>query len=79
MFFDKPVVACGQCFWAMPGVADTAPDPAAIRSLFAHPEGLGVDMSARAAFLSYLLEEYYVGADGGPNEGRKILTRLVKG
>lgn len=76
MFFDKPVIACGQSFWAIPGIADTAPDPSAIAAAFARPEAMGFDPEARGAFLSYLLNEYYVSTDEVPVEATKIRRRL---
>ena len=76
MFFDKPVVACGQCFWALTGVAMSASDAASLAGIFAEPEALQSDPATRGAFLSYLLEEYYVLAAGGPNEARKIVRKL---
>ena len=78
MFFDKPVVACGECFWALTSVAMSASDAASLAGIFAHPEALKSDLAARGAFLSYLLEEYYVLAAGGPNEARKILLKMGK-
>lgn len=59
MWFDKPVVACGQCFWALDGVALRAPDAESLRAVMAAPEALTFDPGARAAFLTYLDEVYY--------------------
>ena len=78
MFFDKPVVACGECFWAIPGVAETAGDPAALSAAFTQPQGWSFSSNARGAFLTYLLDEYYVSTDGAPAEGEKIRRRLVR-
>ena len=59
MFYDKPVVACGQCFWAIPGVADSAPTPQALADLCSNPGALGFDAVARDAFMNFLTQCYY--------------------
>ena len=59
MFYDKPVVACGQCFWAIPGVADSAPTPQALNDFCGHPGALGYDPVARDAFMNFLTQCYY--------------------
>lgn len=59
MWFDKPVITCGQAFWALPGVALTAPDAAALQRLLQAPDALQFDPPARAALLSYLEAVYY--------------------
>lgn len=79
MFFDKPVVACGECFWAIPGVAETATDPESLATAFSRPESWAYDSATRGAFLSYLLNEYYVSTDGSPAEAEKVRRRLVLG
>ena len=76
MFFDKPVIACGDCFWGIPGVADSAIDCAAIASAFRNAETLSFDKELRSAFLNYLLDEYYVSMEGGPIGAQKIQRRL---
>lgn len=79
MFFEKPVIACGECFWAIPGIADHAPDLGAMTPLFARPEALGFDPAARAAFLNYLLDQYYlVTDDSDPGRAQKIMAQLRK-
>nr|WP_242678844.1 capsular biosynthesis protein [Rhodobacter calidifons] len=79
MFFDRPVIACGQCFWAIPGVAEIAADPSAIARKFAEAPGLGFDPAARAAFLNFLLGEYYIATDNSdPARSDKIMARLEK-
>lgn len=79
MFFDRPVIACGQCFWAIPGVAEIAADTSALDRHFAEAPRLGFDTAARAAFLSYLLDEYYLVTDASdPGRSAKILARLEK-
>lgn len=84
MFFDKPVVALGQCFWAIPGIADHCDSPDALRDVFARVAALGFDADRRAAFLSYLTQVYYPdlsrdGADGAlhPDETSKVRDRLA--
>jgi len=84
MFFDKPVIAGGQCFWAIDGIADHAPDRAALAALFARAEALGFDPAARDAFLGFLTQEYYphLRQDDLPPEARaaelaKITRRLA--
>lgn len=80
MFFERPVVACGQCFWAIPGVADLAPDRKALASRFAEAPLLSFDPDARSAFLNYLLCEYYIATDGSDrNSSAKIKSRLAPG
>ena len=59
MFFEKPVVACGQCFWAIDGVAERAETTAALAEIAADPDSLSFDPSARDAFLGYLTSQYY--------------------
>ena len=59
MWFDKPVIACGQAFWALEGVAISAPDAPALSALLARPEQLSFDPAGRAAVLNYLDQVYY--------------------
>lgn len=59
MFFDKPVVACGECFWAIPGMADRAPDPAALAAVMARADQWNFDTDVRNAVLSFLDQVYY--------------------
>jgi len=78
MFFDKPVSACGQCFWAIDGIAHSATDPGALRDLFTAPETVRSDQRLRQAFLSYLVHEYYPRPDGSGRTQAQILKRLEK-
>lgn len=79
MFYDRPVIACGQCFWAIPGVAEIAADPSTMARQFAEAPRLGFDPAARAAFLNFLLGEYYIATDNSdPARSAKILARLEK-
>ena len=59
MWYEKPVVACGQAFWALDGVAHRAPDAVALMALLAQPQNLRFDPTARAALLTYLDQVYY--------------------
>lgn len=88
MFFDKPVIAAGDCFWAIDGVALAAEDEAALGRLLAQADRLDFDPAARDAFLSYLTEVYYVGLEKREGEyhrpddqAEKIIRRIetVKG
>lgn len=59
MFFDKPVVACGDCFWAIDGIAASARTQKDIEQVLARPDAVMFDAAARSAFLSYLDACYY--------------------
>ncbi|PYF08078.1 capsular polysaccharide export protein [Rhodobacter viridis] len=59
MCFDKPVIATGQCFWAIAGVADHAMDDETLSRLLADCDALTFDPVARDAFLGFLFDEYY--------------------
>jgi capsular polysaccharide export protein len=84
MFFDKPVIACGQSFWAIDGVAHRAADEAELAQLLREPERLSLDDSSRNAFMSFLTEVYYpriaaFEAEGpeAEREASKIADRLT--
>jgi capsular polysaccharide export protein len=59
MFFDKPVAACGDCFWAIDGIAVSSKKSKEIREIVANPETVSYDKRARHAFLNYLDKCYY--------------------
>ena len=59
MFFNKSVVACGDCFWAFEGVADSAKTPKDIADVLGQPDAVTFDAQARQAFLNYLDQSYY--------------------
>lgn len=59
MFFEKSVVACGDCFWAMEGIAASAKTPQALAGVLADPRAVTFNAQARRAFLSYLDQCYY--------------------
>ena len=81
MFFEKPVVAMGECFWAIPGVAGHCGDIDALTEMMREPAKLTFDPTIRSAFLSFLADVYYpkisvqVG-DIAPEEIEKIRQRL---
>lgn len=59
MFFKKPVVASGDCFWAIEGIAAIAKTPQDLADVFADPDAVSFNVQARQAFLSYLDQCYY--------------------
>ncbi len=59
MFFDKPVVACGNCFWSIPGMAEKAPDQAALNKAMARADTWQFDIETRNAVMSFLDCVYY--------------------
>jgi len=73
MFFEKPVAAMGDCFWAIDGIAAHLPTVDALRTAFADPQTLGFDADARDAFLRYLIEVYYPVID---DDVRQVAARL---
>ena len=83
MFFDKPVVALGECFWAISGVATHCPTIEELSRLLSDPENsLSFDPEARQAFLSFLTQEYYpklprAGEHMETDELEKVRTRLA--
>lgn len=83
MFYEKPVIAMGQCFWAIPGITRHCPDVASLRAALSPPEAIGFDPAVRAAFLTFLTEEYYPRLDHLDEDGnlhldevRKVMRRL---
>lgn len=87
MLLEKPVVAMGEAFWALPGLASTASTPQALRDCLSRIDTLVVDAELRDAYLSFLVTEYYPvvsrGADGRPavdaQVRSKVLARLSRG
>lgn len=59
MFFDKPVAACGDCFWAIDGIAVKTKTLKDIERIMADPGSVTYDAGARQAFLNYLDKCYY--------------------
>jgi len=80
MFFDKPVLACGQCFWAIPGMADLAPDQASLTTAMARAPEWSFDAATRNAVMSFLDQVYYPsvspGSDGANHQ--TIRDRLLR-
>lgn len=76
MFFAKPVVAVGDCFWAIPDIAVDARDPSVLKSIFQNPDQVSFDPEARAAFLEFLCTEYFLDARDPAAESKKIRRRL---
>lgn len=60
MFFQKPVIACGYAFWAIPGIAGSAMSSDALKNMLAVADEHTFCTEARAAFLSFLAEEYWI-------------------
>jgi len=83
MFFQKPVVALGECFWTIPGVATHCPTVEGLGRLLNDPENsLSFDPESRDAFLSFLAQEYYpklpsTGEYMETEELAKVRTRLA--
>jgi len=59
MFFEKQVVACGDCFWAVEGISTSAKTPQDIADILAKPNSVTFDTQARQAFLTYLDQCYF--------------------
>ena len=59
MMFEKPVVACGEAFWNIHGVAHSAPDAQSVANTCAIADHLEIDADARSAFLDFLDQAYY--------------------
>lgn len=72
MFFEKPVAAMGDCFWAIDGIAAHLPSVDALRAAFTAPDTLGFDPQARDAFLRYITEVYYPVLNDAPVTGTAL-------
>lgn len=59
MFFEKPVVAAGNCFWAVKGVADHAGTVELVERVLSDPAKVKFDREARNAFLNFVDQSYY--------------------
>ena len=75
-YFDKPVVVCGQAFWAIPGVASPAPSLDSLKDVLAEAEALRFDTDARDVFMTYLSSVYYPTIDGS-GSAASIAERLA--
>ena len=76
MLFRKPVAALGQCFWAIPGVAQHLPDMPALSAAFAAPESMTFDPELRDAFLGFIFNAYYPTLDSSEATTSAIARRL---
>lgn len=84
MFYDKPVVAAGQCFWAIEGVAQSVSTVADLVRICASPNELSFNQSHRNAFMSFLTQVYYIALDKNSDgaaflrsdEIKKVVARL---
>jgi len=59
MFFEKPVVAAGNCFWAVERVADHAGTVELVEQVLSDPAKVTFDVDARNAFLNFVDQSYY--------------------
>lgn len=59
MLFGKPVVAAGDCFWAIDGIAASAKNKHELISVFSNPLSVSFNEIARSSFISYLILVYY--------------------
>ncbi|MCF2872465.1 capsular biosynthesis protein [Octadecabacter sp. G9-8] len=73
MMFEKPVIACGQAFWAIDGIATQATDQAALNAACAAADRLAFDARARSCFLDYIDQIYYPRLDAPPEQ---VVARL---
>ncbi len=76
LYFDKPVVVCGQTYWAIPGITTSAPDLDNLKDVLAEAEVLSFDEDARDAFMSYLSLVYFPAIDGDESAA-SIAERLA--
>ena len=78
-YFDKPVVVCGQTYWAIPGIATPAPEIDSLKAILAEAEALGFDADARDAFMTYLSSVYFPAIDPipGAESAASIAERLA--
>ena len=79
MFFDKPVLTCGDCYWAIPGMAEKAKDAAALKNAFSNAANWDFDTTIRNAVMSFLDKIYYPDLDDAQlTESRSLIyDRLV--
>ena len=59
MFYEKPVVATGNCFWAIEGIAAHAGSAQEIGHILSDPAKVAFDAEARHGFLNFLDQCYY--------------------
>ncbi|EEW27044.1 capsular polysaccharide export protein, LipB/KpsS family [Rhodobacter ferrooxidans] len=58
-FHDKPVVALGRAFFALPGLVTPAENQTALNAAFAGADTLTYDAAFRARFMNWLDQVYY--------------------
>jgi capsular polysaccharide export protein len=77
-FHDKPVLALGRAFWALPGVAKQVKDQVGLDAAFADPDALTFDPAMRARFMNWLDQVYYPKFDwpGGHADLAAFAARL---
>lgn len=63
MYFEKKVIACGQCFWAFDGLAKVANTRAKVKEVLSNPQDITFNKMHRKAFLSYIIAEYFILQD----------------
>jgi len=61
-FFDKPVMATGRAFWALPGLVEPIQSETGLKLALPEVAGLSYDADLRDAFMTYLDRVYYPGA-----------------
>ncbi|WP_376872900.1 capsular biosynthesis protein [Albirhodobacter sp. R86504] len=59
MLLEKPVIACGECFWAIETIAHHAADTEALATHFKHPQTLTFSAENRDVYLRFLTQTYY--------------------
>ncbi len=78
MFYDKPVIATGKCFWGIQGVAYTASTTKALTVLISESEKLTFDINARNAFMNFITEVYYPEIMTSDNQSFSCSTKEVE-
>ncbi len=58
-YFDKPVLLCGQSYFGFAPLTAVAKDETALANFIANPSQVTFSKDARAAFMTYLSEEYF--------------------
>jgi len=75
MLFDKPVIATGRCFWALPGLALRAEGLDALQAALAAPPGFDADLRGR--FLTWLATRYYTRGDSDAWTADAVSDRIA--
>ena len=81
MLHGTPTIACGECFYAHPGLAESASSPDELYELVAQPSSLRMEKVQR--FLHYLVfrfysfgESHYSEIKGDDGECRRIVNKI---